>query len=795
LEYSNDVITDEEFNIIFGRDLKILNYPKFIKKHGLKCFDIINETNKSLLKNIFIEYAKNDLSLLKMVEYLPELKFFEIGDEIYYMVAANEVARLLNNYCHTKQFIERNGLEFMKWIDDPNTKIVLESKLEIYFIGLDVGYEVIKEKYGKHLEYIFSISFKHSIFVKEFEKCQSNITDYITFKKRNGFPLIRDICTLYPYKESIKAEFSKLSRNELTSEKYKEDRNLFSIGHKEIKDILFQRWSLASIQQIMQEDEGFFSCVGNDFSVEELRPKVLTDTAQMSIVDIAKKYPKLFTSKILTLDAGNLYGLTIATRIAKEIESMASFDDIVNNVPVVLFDCKIIDKNTVGISSLVMLYISSHVNECMASDSKNVHLMEKYELIPNNIIDLYNDTKKLICSIKEKHKTNVNYINYPYQDELRTKMKNIINVFEQKSVHIKQNLEENKNIFGTYQIKINNLQSQMMQLQLQHDKNSVDIKTTSDKISYLQKDNNLIESYDWICQRVRSDQSSLDSATNQLKNDTKCNKLDSEIASLEKQIESAAKLSKLQMEKEELTKSIQILRDRINSDIFRDRKKQLTKDLDNSTVTGLIGVASAINRSYFSSGSRELADMNETEKSLGQKESRLSTIQSKINEIEVTTTISSQDANKLLAKLKSDKKNHIAELKIRLQIDKLEHNISKYKQMKDIKEKMKDHEEKIKKLQQENIQIESEIYRLRITMPIEQHNAVCYDDRCRLLQQELIVAEQELGYNKMAAEKEYNEAMHQMEYERKIQRIALDEKQQKEINEVIDNFKIKIDLV
>jgi chromosome segregation ATPase len=346
----------------------------------------------------------------------------------------------------------------------------------------------------------------------------------------------------------------------------------------------------------------------------------------------------------------------------------------------------------------------------------------------------------------------------------------------------------------------------MKQLQSQHDKNSINVKNIFDKINCLQKDNNLFESYEWICQRLKSDQSSLESANNQIKYDSESHKLDNGIDCLEKQIlkytkqiDLTADLTKLRTEKDELIKTIQTLKDKINGDMFQDRKKQLIKDLDNSSVTGLIGVASALKETYFSpTKSKELADIKETEESLKQKEKRFSVVQSKINENDATI-ISGQDNNTLLTecktsleKLKIDKKNRISELKNNLQTDKLEQNISKFKRLKEIKEKINDHEEKIKKIQQENIQIELEICRLKAAIPIEQCNIICYDDRCKLLQHELIVAEQELNYNKMEAEKEYNETSHQIEYNRKIQKIDLDGKQQKEINEVINDFKMKI---
>ncbi len=284
--------------------------------------------------------------MLKLKDHAAEIDFFKFNDSIYYLVVSNETSRLFNNLFSIETFIERNGYEFMKWIMDYSTKTVLNAALETYLTQLDIGYLAVEEKYGKFFECVSSDSFKYQLFRKEFDKCVSGAIDYVVFKKRNGFTLIKYIVTQYALTELVKSEFTKLPRNQLTSVDNKSDRDLFSLGATEIKHVLFQRWSQLFIQQIIEEDSGFFDCVGNDFSIQELRPKVLADTMNMTVIDIAKQFPKLFTTKILTIDACGTDGVTIGGRIAKEIDTFKTFEDVVNGVPTVLFDCKIIDSNT-----------------------------------------------------------------------------------------------------------------------------------------------------------------------------------------------------------------------------------------------------------------------------------------------------------------------------------------------------------------------------------------------------------------------------------------------------------------
>ncbi len=110
MQYSDDIITNDEFNIIFAFDIGRLDYPSFIKKHGHGCFDVLTETNRSALKRSFIAYAKNTLSLLKLKDHAAEIDFFKFNDSIYYLVVSNETSRLFNNLFSIETFIERTDM-------------------------------------------------------------------------------------------------------------------------------------------------------------------------------------------------------------------------------------------------------------------------------------------------------------------------------------------------------------------------------------------------------------------------------------------------------------------------------------------------------------------------------------------------------------------------------------------------------------------------------------------------------------------------------------------------------------
>ncbi len=245
--------------------------------------------------------------------------------------------------------------------------------------------------------------------------------------------------------------------------------------------------------------------------------------------------------------------------------------------------------------------------------------MEKYELVPDGIRDIYSSTKKYIQNIKEKHRFKTDSLDYPYQDELMAKKKIKIAVFEEKCVSFKKELEEEKRIFDSYQSRLTSLECQLKRLCGQYDSNCLDMSRTNNENCC----QDTTENYELVCQQLKNKELLLESAQNQMKNDTKCHLFDSQITTLEKQIldytnklEMISKLSGLQTEKEKLTKSISDLKIRVNSSEFIEKKKQLSTDLDTSSATGLIGVALVVKENYLTSKSKEFTGMKADEESL-----------------------------------------------------------------------------------------------------------------------------------------------------------------------------------
>ncbi len=266
------------------------------------------------------------------------------------------------------------------------------------------------------------------------------------------------------------------------------------------------------------------------------------------------------------------------------------------------------------------------------------------------------------------------------------------------------------------------LECQLKRLCGQYDSNCLDMSRTNNENCC----QDTTENYELVCQQLKNKELLLESAQNQMKNDTKCHLFDSQITTLEKQIldytnklEMISKLSGLQTEKEKLTKSISDLKIRVNSSEFIEKKKQLSTDLDTSSATGLIGVALVVKENYLTSKSKEFTGMKADEESLKKYETELSKICSKIKDIEQLMNTHQNfsslltQSKQLLEATKTEKNNYIARRKSELQISELEDAVLKLKQKKNTLENIEKNKVKLGKLQNENSRIETEIYQVR----------------------------------------------------------------------------------
>ena len=803
-KYTNDIITDDEFNIIFEHDIKNkkMNYGNFIKKHGLKCFDILSGTNKNSLKTLFMVYIESKMNLLSISNYSSEFNYFSMDDdEITRTVTSWEISRLLNGIYTFDKFIEKNGFEYLKWINSEQD-VILKQMLENYLINLDIGYVELEKKFIECSKYISSPMFKFLILSRELNKCINGMFDYTILKQRNGFDLIFELVQTYPeQKELYKSEFVKLSYDQLVSANHDEDRKLYLIGTDEIKNILLNRWSNMTTQDILQKDIGFYDSIEKIFTPEEWKYKVVNDLVNMPVFDIAKCYPKLFTCKILTLDCINYYGRTIKNRVIDEIAQLVSFNDLMNMTPMILFDLSIINKNTDGISALVETYIFNHIDNCLL-DKKSAQkdIIEKYQLVPEWLSNIYYKSKQEIKYLKEQHTASTELLNYPYQKDLLAQKENIIHLYEQKMSNAKRIMEEKKNIYECQQNKIKSSETERGKLWDKYNKNVAEISGLNNSV----QQHGIGKDYQTICSELYSTETNLDSVKYQLENDPVCllikqknSTLEFDIDKYKSQLELQNRLTRLESDVEKLSNETKILHDKIASEEFKKKKERLMNDLNSNNVTGIIGVIGAFKENYLTSKSSELTEMCKEEASFKEKKIQLKSKKSQIDEIKLS--VISYGVDELLSNakknLESEKQRYndrTLRLKKELHYDTLEKSIFVLKQEKELKNKINNFLDKIRDLEQSNTKINSDIRRIDTELLNDKYNIPNFKFAFDTANNDYLRAEQELMHHTLEAESEYNKMIYSLEYEIKIKISESDKKLDSDINNVINNVKIFI---
>ena len=796
--YGIDIFTDVEFNIIFGHDIAQLYYPCFFEKHGSPCFSILDRTNYDSLKKSFMNYMERDMGLRNISAHMDEFDFFGIKeDDASYTIISCEISRLMNGNITFKNFIERNGFGYMKWIDNNSGQSqFINQMLENYLMELGIGYIDLQNKYPTCHACIESNEFKLALFYSEIEKCRNNVMSYVEFRKRNGFELIADIANIYPEQKNVLiSEFSKLQYNDLTASEYNEDRQLFGIGFLERQIILSKRWFDKKIQCVINEDIGFFHSIGNEFTPDEWEFKAVNDTLEMDVSQIAQYFPQLFRSKILKISSRSASGATIGDRLADEIKSIGTFTELVERMPVVLFELRMINANTSGISDLVRTYILQNTYDCMVRDKLYPRdTIEKYSLIPPEVAILYQSAKKSIQEHFKKHEILVSYTKYPNQIELQQNKQNKINLLEQQLEIIKKDMDI-KYILDKHMIKINEQESKVAQMMKEKKHNSEQIDKLDEKIKILANTNT--GDYKTICEDLRKNELDLKSAQFQIANDKTILVLERKIKEIKnqeikyvKQNETKKKLDLLKSEELKLVANIKLLREKVTSNDFLKKKEQLIKNLDTSSVMGIVGVLSVARETLLTSKSAELKEMKRDESQLVSDEEKLGKINSEIKEIESVSLDDNADillseCKRILEELEYELHEYKSQLEIKFQSDKLLSEIQRLKQIKDADEKINDLVKKNEELEKKLSQTNSELF-------FEKFKTDNINHEYKLAENKFLMAQQEFILNKNRIEQEYNENIHQIEHERKMHISHIEQELRKNIDLILENFRASV---
>ncbi|MBS0648960.1 MAG: hypothetical protein JSS10_07040 [Verrucomicrobia bacterium] len=139
---------------------------------------------------------------------------------------------------------------------------------------------------------------------------------------------------LPPYRELLRARFLQLPYPLLTDSKYQQEREALGIDKATIKETLRPRWE--SISYMDDKFDGridFLASIGREFLPQEWTQKVLSDTRQLSVFEMARKGPELFEKGILTSESASSQDETIQERLEKEIFDCLTWEEFIDKCP------------------------------------------------------------------------------------------------------------------------------------------------------------------------------------------------------------------------------------------------------------------------------------------------------------------------------------------------------------------------------------------------------------------------------------------------------------------------------
>ncbi len=394
-KFLKEIISDVEINTLLTPDLQLLDYPTFIRKHGISVIDVLNVENHKKLRDKCLDHFKQNLSF-KQIAQQPEVAKFGLNQiEWVFDVAYNEANNIISSKGTYHQFVERNGSQAISYISKDHPaygyfresfeKSVLEENLGV--IEFDRLYSRDQEKLSSNL--------RDQIIDADLKKLQAGSLTYENFYNRNGLEVIKKITQNEDHQKIFRFAYLNLPFKTQNCLKHHE---FLKITQADISQFLLQRWDKMPISQIVQ-DSDFKNSVGVTIPAETFSLKALEETRSIPIIEIARQMPILFSKGIIKHDEISR-NFCIAERMSTELSALKSIDELINtplksideliNIPSVLFEYNIIDRSHFAITRLVGAFVQSNSasyldNNWTGNDLLIKEWIDNYQLMPNPI--------------------------------------------------------------------------------------------------------------------------------------------------------------------------------------------------------------------------------------------------------------------------------------------------------------------------------------------------------------------------------------------------------------------------
>lgn len=388
-KYTTDVVSDSEVNIILAKDLLALNYPAFKKKHGELAINILNEENKAKLRSKCLEHFQSNLSF-KEIAKQPEVQEFGIQkNEWAAYVALREANRVMLLKGTTyDEFIARNGIEAITYLNTHELAFThLKESFQQSILNRNLGVKDFNATpCPKEFDAVFINQLRQKIILNELKKLETKSQSYLEFVNRNGgLDIVKEVMQ-NDYKEVLRAAFLRLPY--ATQKSLEQHKQLLQISEDAILGPLIQKWNGLNIQAVVEDQDFQQALRDGAISPDLFTVRALEETNHLSVIEIARQMPLLFSGGILKSNSLSEQG-TIFERLDNEVNALKNIGELLT-LPAVLFQSNIINRSNEVIVNLVKAFVQTHAasyleNQWHGNELNIRNKIDQYQLLPSSI--------------------------------------------------------------------------------------------------------------------------------------------------------------------------------------------------------------------------------------------------------------------------------------------------------------------------------------------------------------------------------------------------------------------------
>lgn len=407
------VISNRELNEWMRYLLLVKTYDQFILLQTDTIFELEREqASTDLLKEKYRTYLEGPSSL--GLKTLTGQKAFTVllnatEQKAIRKLHAEKEAQSAATY---QAFIDRNGVEALNDINEPDVKQTLFSKFLDHVREKNLGLIQTRTKFAEDIQG-FGRNAQQVVddAIRKLEPFTGRT--YKEFRERNGFEEIklRTIGNTSTFEE-IKKKFLELPFVDQLSDGFQEDCKLLNITQNDIQAAMKSRWLSKPFSEILTTEwDDFLACItAKALAPREWTTKAILETGELSIQAIVKNYADLFTAGVLTAKDGNF-----KARLATESSNL-DLMSLINTYGDVIFKYGLIEEAT--LQKLVKAFVIMHAYVYLgitedANVSENIVKVSTLGLVSDLLVHIGNG-QKLVANEKEQYSQKVNDINHRY---------------------------------------------------------------------------------------------------------------------------------------------------------------------------------------------------------------------------------------------------------------------------------------------------------------------------------------------------------------------------------------------